>query len=155
MGCFSAKFWTTSFQWSIRKQTMENCCRFLDLSREQTSMVHWSKLNNVANFHIIIMLQKCHDYVTPVIFLLTRYNVSRRLFFFMANEKMYWKTVLIRPYYWTHLFGIRGWDPVQLHPLAPSSRCYFYWELPHVLKYCKLQKNTILHQATTIECSHC
>ena len=62
-------------------------------------MVHSSKLNNVANFHIIIMLQKCHDYVTPVIFLLTRYNVSRRLFFLMANEKMYRKTVLIRPYY--------------------------------------------------------
>ena len=52
-------------------------------------MVHSSKLNNVANFHIIIMLQKCHDSVTPVIFLLTRYNVSRRLFF---NGK--WKNVL-------------------------------------------------------------
>ena len=44
-------------------------------------MVHSSKLNNVADFHIIIMLKKGNDYVTPVIFLLTRYNVSRRLFF--------------------------------------------------------------------------
>ena len=129
MGCFSAKFWTTSFQWSIRKQTMENCCRFLDLSREQTSMVHRSKLNNVANFHIIIMLQKCHDYVTPVIFFLTRYNVSRRLFFWWQMKKcigkLCWSGLIIEHTYLVFAGGILfSYIPLPPHQGAISTGNY-------------------------------